>query len=236
MRKKNIVILNSVVMLCIIFACAGVGKVTADSYIDNVELEDYLSNPDLKVGYCGIGYDAERDRGFVDPGEVESVKDLIAEDTVIVKAKLNCNFQRKLYYECILSELDVLAVYKGNLNKEDMISVFEPVDCYSKIKMDCTDGYSMMQDGTEYILFLKPLKNTYYGDDKYVYAPSSTTYSKYALNDSIPELFPEKELEEIEFMNFYKDVKEEEMYLYDSEDYNKYVRLKKQVLDKFDAR
>lgn len=222
-------------MLLSVILCMIAGRCTANSFINNIDLDEYLANSELKVVYCDIGYDETTNKGFIDGNKAETVEDLEAGSSIIVKVKLNNSYQRQKYYECILSQVEIEKVYKGDLKTGDILNVFEPVDCYTNRAVYCTDGYSMMQNDCEYILFLKPLKNSYFGEDDYVYAPSSTTYSKYLCKNKKPRLFERKEIEEGDeiAMLKYSDIKNEEVYLYDEEKYNKYISLKKQVLEKY---
>lgn len=233
MKRKQIVILGSIVLILCTAACALVGRATAKSYLDNVELKDYLSNPELKIGYFGKGYDKDTSRDFIDPETINSVEDLASNNTVIVKAELNSTYQRKLYYECVLSEINIITVYQGSVKEGDSLSIFEPANCTLKNQLLCTDGYSMMQEGQEYILFLKPMKNTYFGKSKYVYTPTTTTFSKYPVNNAKPKLLTQEELEEPSHMYNYNEIKDTEIYLYDSISYNKYIAIKQQVSEKY---
>ena len=220
-------------MIIIVAICAIVGRVTANSYVDNVDLQEYLAKENITIAFCDMGYDPDTNKGYLDNDKIYEVDDLITEDAIIVTAKLNNAFKRKLYYECIFSEVEILEVYAGDLKAGETISVFEPVDCGFENQILCTDGYSMMQEGEEYVLFLKKLKNTYYGEDDYVYAPSSTVYSKYSINDTMPKLFTYDELEEEENLYLYDKIKNQDVYLYDKGNYEKYVELKKEVLERY---
>ncbi len=232
MKKRGIRIWTSIAVLLIVF-CIVVGRLTAGSYVDNVEIEQYLANPDVTVAYCGMGYDATTHVGYLDNDKIQSVDDLLAEDVVVVKARLNSKFQRKRYYECVLSQIDIITCYEGNQKAGDSIHIFEPTDCFSDDQILCTDGYNMMQPGKEYILFLKTLQNTYFGPDKYVYAPNSTRYSKYLVGNSKPKLFSYDELEEPEKLHLYSEVREQEVFLYEKEEYDKYLKLKNEVIEKY---
>lgn len=233
MGKKIGITVFSIVFVLLFLSCIIIGRITAGSYVDNVELEQYLSNPDLTVAYCGMGYDAVTNRGYLDNEEIQCVDNLLTTDVVVVKVKLHENFLRKIYYECILSKVDIIKCYKGNLKEGDSIDMFEPVDCSFTDQMLCTDGYSLMQEDKEYIIFLKPLQNTYYGSDKYVYAPYSTLYGKYPIDDNIPKRFSYDELEEPECLYTYSKIKNQEVYLYEQDEYDKYLKLKKEVMEKY---
>lgn len=137
--------------------------------------------------------------------------------------------KQSIYYECVLSKFEVDEVYGGEIKAGNSIYIFEPVDCREN-QMDCTDGYSLMKRQEEYVLFLTKLKNAGYGDGEYVYAPISTTYEKYSCKDSFPNRLSEEVLEEPEKMHAYSEYNQE-VYLYDKEMYDKYCRLKKQVLE-----
>jgi hypothetical protein len=233
MSRKNKIKIGCMVMFFSILISIIVGRCTAKSYINNVILEDYLSNSNLKVEYCDMGYDYDTNKGFIDGNKIEDIQDLESGSDIIVKVKLNENYIRQIYGECILSQVEIEEVYKGDLKIGEKLNVFEPDACVLKDCMLATDGYSMMQDDCEYILFLKTLPNTFFGKGDFVYAPSSTTYSKYLCKDVNPRLFQSEELEEPETMLKYSNIKEEEVYLCDEEQYQKYLSLKNQVLDKY---
>ena len=233
MRKRTEIKIFGIIFVLLVVFCIVIGRITAGSYIDNVELEQYLSDQKVTVAYCGMGYDPVTNRGYINNDEIQGIDDLTTKDAVIVKARLNSEFQRKLYYECILSRIDIIECYEGNLKEGDSINIFEPVDCGFEDQILCIDGYSMMQPEKEYILFLKTLQNTYFGSDKYVYAPSSTLYSKYQVDSDKPKLFSYEELEEPESLHLYSEIKNQEVYLYEKEKYKKYLKLKDEVMKKY---
>jgi hypothetical protein len=233
MRKKTKLKIFVMLWGVTILISVVVGKLTASSFVDNVELEQYLSNKDIKIAYCVMGYDPDTNVGYLNNEEVQSLDDLLVDkDTIVAKVILSKNFQRKIYLESIFSQVEIVECESGNLKKGEKIEILEPVDCGANVIL-CTDGYSMMQEGKEYIVFLKPLKNTYYGHSKYIYAPNSTLYSKFPTQPSTPHLFRYEELEEPEKLYSYEKMKDEEVYLYDKKEFNKYLKLKKEVLERF---
>lgn len=219
-----------VAMACIILSCVVVGRVTANSFVDETDLDEYLSQKNPKICYCEMGYDEDTNVGFVNGDKIQAISDMMKEDTEVARVRLKKEVKRSIYYECVLSSVEIEEVYQGSLEQGDVISVFEPVDC-RETEIDCTDGYSLMQEEEEYILFLKPLKNAGYGDGKYVYAPVSTTYAKYLCSDSLPNLFTEEELENPDTMFSYSECKDDEVYLHNQEMYEKYCKLKKQTME-----
>lgn len=234
MSRRKLVCINGLILLICLILSTIIGVHTAASYVNDVELEGYLANSDLKVAYFDIGYDEETNRGYVDPSTVQEIEDLFAEDTIVVRACLDKEYVRESYYECVLTQIEVVEVLYGDCDNYDTMLVFEPVDCYSDTFIACTDGYSFMQEDVEYILFLKPLQNTFYGDDELVFSFSTKMYSKYPLNDEIPQLFEISELTEPDSMYLYSEIKEEEIYLYDEETYDTYLYLKEQVKEMYD--
>lgn len=207
--------------------CIVIGKITSRSFVDDTNLDKYLLQKNPKVCYCDMGYDADTHIGFINGEEIKDIEDLM-DDTIIIKAHLKNGQPRSIYYECVLSYLEVDMVYQGNVETGKTIWYFEPVDCCLS-SIDCTDGYNLMQPNKEYILFLKRLKNAGYSDDKYVYAPASTTYGKYLDEDSMPRLYKESEIEEPDTSILYNEIKREEVFLDDEEMYEKYCMLKKQA-------
>lgn len=214
----------------LIFAvCLVVGQIVAKSFVDNTDLQEYLDKCDPVICYCDIGYDEDTNVGFLDSTKIQDISDLTS-NAEVIKGHLVENKKSSIYYECVLSEVEIDDVYVGGLQKGEHIYVFEPVDC-RRNQLDCTDGYSLMNKKEEYVLFLSKLKNAGYGEGEYVYAPKSTTFGKFLYKDSVPTQFSEESLEEPDQMIPYSKCKKEEVYLYDGEMYNKYCRLKKQVLE-----
>ncbi|MGN0393982.1 MAG: hypothetical protein ACI4EF_01340 [Coprococcus sp.] len=228
MSKKIKVVVTASFVISIVLAVI-YGRITAKSFVDDTNLDDYLSNENLIIEYCDIGYDENTNVGFVDGEKVNDIDDLIEADTVVVKAHLNKAYERQIYYECVLSEIEITQVYRGDYKEGDILLYFEPVDCICDEYMDCTDGYSLMQEDKEYVLFLKPLKNAGYGESEYVFAPVSTTYGKFLLSESKPKLYKEDKIAYIDGQTLYKDNKDEEIYLYDEGMYEKYCKLKEQA-------
>lgn len=203
------------------------GLVTRRTFVDNTDLETFVS-ADPIVEYCDMNYAEDASLGLVDGYSVESVGDLMADGETVVKVYLKDTWHRELYQECVLSQVEVKQVYQGDVKPGDDILVFEPVTCGGNF-MDCTDGYTLMQEGQEYVLFLKRLKNAGYGDDEYVYIPGCLTYGKFTYSDSVPPEYIDYLEEDPHFK--YSEVRDAEIIAMDKEQYDKYCRLKKVVYD-----
>ena len=78
------------------------------------------------------------------------------------------------------------------------------------------------------MLFLKKLKNAGYGDAEYVYMPQCMTYGKYTYGDSVPEKYIDSK--DSDKIPSYSDIRDAEVIVLDDEQYDKYCRLKKEVM------
>ena len=227
-RKKSALTAAAVLVAVLVMGII-VGRVTSASFIHNEDLETYLKNPDLKVVYCDMGYDEDTNRGYLDNEKITKRESLETPEAVIVKVRQNAKYERKISYECVISQVEVEQVYQGELAEGEMLTILEPVDCESPKEMMCTDGYSLMQKGQEYILFLKKLKNSHYGSDPYVYAPSSTQFGKYPVESGDVTLFTPEQIDDGEFLN-YSEIGQEEIFLDEKEVYERYLKLREEVL------
>lgn len=226
-----------IIVICMCWACmigcVIVGRNTANSFVDNTDYKMYTEKEDYRVYFCEMDYAEDEDFGFIADDSIESLEDLQREDVLVVKAKLKKDAKRCLYCESVLSYIEILDVYSGNMKKGDVVGFFEPLDCRD-MQMDATDGYAPMQEEGTYILFLQQLKNTFFGDDKYVYRLANLTYGKYNYDDKIPRIFKEEQLEPGYDENLrYKDIQDADVLLYDQESYEKYCRLKKSVWEAY---
>lgn len=236
-RKKIIYI-----VLCIVIFAATINEVrygykVRKSYQNNVEFNDYLKTKNLKVQNSVYPYDEDYD--LYGKGEkISKFSDLQKKSDIIVKIKLNSGFHRKIYKECIFSEAEILKCYKGNLKKGQRIQFFEPVDCTGcGNPMLLEEGYTPMNENTEYFVFFMKVRDSYFGKNKYVYLPVSLTYGKYNITAGNPKLFKKSEASEdvtdIKKLKKYSEVRNEEVFLYDKKKYELFIQLKKQVLEKY---
>ena len=233
-RHQRIVRIIVVCMCCAcIIACVIVGRITANSFVDNTDYNMYTEKENYEVYFCEMDYAEDEEFGFIEDDNIESLKDLQKEDVIVVKVKLKKGAKRCLYYESVLSYIEILDVYSGNLKKGDIIGFFEPLDC-RETQMDATDGYAPMQEEGTYILFLQQLKNTFFGDDDYVYRLANLTYGKYNYDDKIPRLFEEEQLEPGYDKSLqYEELHNADVLLYDKESYEKYCKLKTAVWEEY---
>lgn len=213
------------------------GAYIKNSFQDDVEYEEYLKTKDLKVQFHPYPYDENYDM-YGGREKIYNFSDLQKEADVIVKLRLNPDFQRKIFRECIFSEADILKCYRGKIKEGEKIHLFEPVNCTGfGNPMLSEEGYSPMIENEEYIMFLKKVKNSYFSKDQYVYLPVSLTYGKYKADKSMPRLFKEDEIgtdvDDINTLPQYSEVKNQEVFLYEKKSYDLFVCLKDQVLKKY---
>lgn len=228
--KKLLVFLLIVLFAITLNKAITSGKENKNSYINDVNFSSYLDNSELKVWYIPYPFDEDYDI-YGEGNNVQSLSDLDKVSAVIVKARLNPEFIRQIYYECVLSEIEILEVYKGDLEVGGKINIFEPVNCTFKTTMISPHGYIPMQSNEEYLLFLMPLKNSLFGEADYVYLPSTITYSKYKFDNSEPRIFTQEALERE--VAQYSEIKHEELYLYDEKIHKLFVDIKNAALEKY---
>ena len=105
---RTLVLMAMVVMLIV---CVIGGRVVANSFVDNTNLDTYLQQKNPAICYCEIGYDEDTNIGFVDGDKIQDVCDIM-NNTEVVKVHLNQEKKRSIYYECILSTVEVDEVYQ----------------------------------------------------------------------------------------------------------------------------
>lgn len=212
------------IIACILLVAVLFGVFTRASFYDNTNLDEYLSSNPM-VEYCDMNYASDAELGFVDGQDINSLKDILNYEVIVVRGQLLQNTDRQIYQECVLSQFVVAKTYRGEV-VEDIISILEPVDCSRDI-MDYTDGYTLMKNSTEYVLFLKKLRNAGYGDSDIIYTPICTTFGKFENNENTPTKYIDKIEEEVSYT--FDATSDAEIFVADEEAYVKYCRIKQEV-------
>ncbi|MGM9974586.1 MAG: hypothetical protein ACI33K_11165 [Clostridiaceae bacterium] len=230
--KKILVFLLITVFIIGLSYSISYGRNIKKSYINDVDFDTYLENRELKVQAMPYPFDEDYDI-YGSGDSVHSFLELEDLSKIVVRVKLSPEFIRNIYTGCVLSEVEILEIYKGDLEIGEKINIFEPINCTfinSKVqpKIYSYEGYSPMDLEKEYLLFLMPAKNSYFGDNDIIYLPSTITYSKFKLDNNQPKLFTEEELE-VEGV-IYSEIKDEEVYLYDKKMYELFVKIKAEAL------
>ncbi|QIB26966.1 hypothetical protein [Caloranaerobacter azorensis] len=163
-----------------------------------------------------------------------SLSDLINDSDVIVRGSaLN---ERMYLHEATLTAFKVNTVYKGS---QDIVGtniyIFEPSSFNFEYKFfRVYDGYSLMKEGNEYILFLKKWRYTEYLDynpyyknkDIYILAHNSGIDKYNVKADSFSEIMSKDK-------KYYGQIAQYDFYVYDKNEMDKYIKIKNEVLNYF---
>ncbi|MDR2834195.1 MAG: hypothetical protein LBV67_10815 [Streptococcaceae bacterium] len=204
------------------------GLQTRKSFVDDVEIGNYLNQEELKFSIRDDVSDITQ--SFVDMESIKSVEDLEEVSPIIVKVKVNKEASRKMYSDDTLTTVEVLEVMKGQVDKKEIL-VFEPIDINHLEGADyvnSTDGYNWMNDDEEYILYLRPLKAANYSKDKIVYLPTTTLFSKYSNSQKSPVLLDQTKINNCTVK--YSEIEANEVLITDYQMLEKFLQLKDQVI------
>lgn len=206
------------------------GSCVKKSYNDDTDFYKYINNQSLEVMYYYYPFDKNYD--IYGEGDIISkFSDLENFSDVIIRGTLDYSAKRDIYVECILTQVQVQECYKGNLSKNDKIKIFEPVNCTGIDNvMLCSEGYAPMTNDAQYILYLKQVKNSLFGENQYLYVPVSIKYGKYKMSKEDPKLFTINELDDVKTVKYNK-IKDIEIFLFEESEHNKYIQFKKKTLE-----
>lgn len=228
MRNKKLLCIVAVIIICL----AGLtvkGCEVKKSFADDTDVRKYLESADLSFVSNPYPYSTKND-AFADYNDIKGYEDLDRVSPVIIKAHTEAGLKRQIYYQCVLSQASVDEVYKGNtLCEGDIIDIFEPFNLSSEHKIVSDDGYNLMNDEEEYILFLLPLKDSNYSKQKTVYCMSATVMSKYSCQSAGFRLYDDEEIETGTYD--YSDIKNEDVFISDIEDFKIYNSIRKTLTD-----
>ena len=228
MRNKKLLCIVAVIIICL----AGLtvkGCEVKKSFADDTDVRKYLESVDLRFVSNPYPYSTKND-AFADYNDIKGYEDLDRVSPVIIKAHTEAGLKRQIYYQCVLSEVVVDEVYKGAaLCKGDIIDIFEPFDLSSEDKIVSDDGYNLMNDGEEYILFLLPLKDSNYSGQKTVYCMSTIVLSKYSCKSAGFRLYDDEKIEAGVYD--YNDIKNEDVFISDRETFKVYNSIRKNLTD-----
>lgn len=222
---------GAVLFLLLFIVSLVYGHHIQSSYVHDTCFQDLLKDENLRVLYYHYPFDKQYDI-YGEGQSVNDLQDIEHGADLIVKVRMESSSKREIYQECVLSQAQVIKQYKGDALLKTAISIFEPVNCTGiKGMLLCSEGYSPMQEGTEYILFLKQLKNSLFGEDAYVYLPSTLTFSKYAVDEHRAQALPKKEMETEGML--YSEIRNEEVFLYEQTAVEWFAEVKEQVLNRY---
>ncbi|MGL4874313.1 MAG: hypothetical protein ACRC30_06640 [Clostridium sp.] len=207
--------ISSLIILFSIF----IAIITRNSFIDNT-----LYASDLFLDYT-VQLD-EKPLPFYD-NSTNTLDSLFNESELVVKVKTTTN--QLLQNKCILSEVLITAIYKGNDSLVNTnINIYE----YGFMEMNsqsyiAPSGYIPMKPNNEYILFLKhPTPSSVYKENFYI--PLNPKYSKYTTN-------PSDFIKYTDNLNF-KNIHEFNIILNNEKDIKAYTEIKNDLLLKIQSK
>lgn len=222
MKFKNILL----VIIFILFLSVYMAVKTKLSYINDVDINKCINEINTKLYISS--YEEDITEVFTLNESVIEVSDLENISPIIVKVKVNPIKERRRFYLCTLTNVEVIEVYNGEVD-ENNIDIFEPIDISinkenGEIIVDSLDGYNWMKESKEYILFLRPLKDSNYSNNESVYLPTTTLLSKYEISNNKAENLNINEL-----VNYY-DIRNEEIFTDNYEIINKFNYFKDNIM------
>lgn len=200
------------------------------SFIKDTDINLYTNNKD--ISYMTVEYEEDITKSFIKNEDISKLEQLEKISQIVVKVKVDDSVPREMYEETTLTKVIIKEVLKGELDKSS-IYVFEPFDCYNGdnlLYLYSLDGYNIMNENSEYILFLREIKDSNYTPDNSIYMPTTTLLSKYSINDKMLKL---NNVKLINNQVKYYDVKNLDIISDNSENIEKYNDIKLSILNKY---
>lgn len=175
MNNKTVLKIAAITGVIITVATIVVAIVTKLSFVNNVDQRIYMN------GNYRVSLMPDLNEVFLD-NQIKNMENLEEVSDVIVRVKVDLEEERKFNSDMTITNVKIVEVYKGNVEEDD-IYIIEPVYYFtSGDYIISTQGYYWMNDEDEYILFLEKVKDAHFGEQEYIYLPTTTLYSKYNMN------------------------------------------------------
>ena len=178
MNREKKFILLFVPFLVFVFV---VGMVTERSWMDNLD-----ANAQIQAGetrYLNLSDDEEYERGYLTPdaADEDSLKEV---SEYILKVELNG--KRINFCQSILSQVRVLQVYKDkdDILPGDEVIVYEPCSFRYDMLYYSLGGYNIMQEGKQYLLFLRYARQSHMNPSQKGLVPVNTKFSKFEISET----------------------------------------------------
>ena len=223
--RRFIWIIITIILLAMIMLAFNVRQ----SFVKDTDINLYINDENVLCTILEHREDITKD--FIKNEEISKLEQLEKISPVIVKVKVDSDSSREIYEEATLTKVNVKEVFKGNLDKES-IYVFEPfyILTDTPIIINLLDGYNLMNTESEYILFLRDMKDSNYTPDDTIYMPTTTLLSKYSINNTLLKLNSAKLInDEVKYYN----VKGLDIINNNLKDIEKYNDMKLNVLKKY---
>lgn len=221
-----------IIIIIILLAMIMLAFNVRQSFVKDTDINLYINDKNILCTILEHQEDITKD--FIKNEEISKLEQLEKMSPVIVKVKVDSDSPREIYEEATLTKVKVKEVFKGNLDKES-IYVFEPFYILTDppIIINSLDGYNLMNTDSEYILFLRDMKDSNYTPDDTIYMPTTTLLSKYSINNTILKLNSAKLINnEVKYYN----VKGLDIINNNLKDIEKYNDMKLNVLKKYTNR
>lgn len=224
--KKNHLFISIIILLSLLSIATAI--TVRASLVDDInfneiknEVDDYIVNyyKDKVYGMQYFNYD------------IDNFKKLKKESKFILKVKLSGN--RKNLYGTVLSEIEVLKVYKGDsISKGDKVYIYEPSYIYGET-YHSIEGYNLMLTNNEYIIYVNELKTpdgyrkTRIQEKSYMF--TSLQFAKFSTNtNNINEVYNLLDFDNGDIK--YRDIKHDEFIVTDKKELDIYNNIKKQSM------
>lgn len=203
----------------------------SQSFIEDTDINLHINNKD--ISYESVEYEEDITKSFIKNEDIANLDRLEKISPIIVKAKVDDSAKREIYEGTTLTKVIIKEVFKGDLNQDSMY-VFEPFDCYNEDNLSylySLDGYNIMNEDSEYILFLREIKDSNYTPDDNIYMPTTTLLSKYPAKN---KMLISNNFNLINDQVKYYNVKDLDIISNNSRDIEKYNEMKLNVLKKYE--
>lgn len=203
-----------------------------NSFIRDTDIYSFIN--DNSIIYTSDKYEEDITKSFVKNKNIQNLKALEDISPIIVRVKVDDSAPRDLYEGTTLTKVIVEEVYKGSLEKE-YIYLFEPFDVFegenSNRFIYSIDGYNILKNDSEYVLFLKSMKDSTYTSERNIYLPTTTSLSKYKVENKDVSTVDKYKLENNSIK--YRDVEDLDIITSDENTMNKYNEIKDEVIKKY---
>ncbi|MGL5439112.1 MAG: hypothetical protein ACRDA4_01835 [Filifactoraceae bacterium] len=173
-----------------------------------------------------------------------NTKQLHQNSEMILRVKLKNSNERMILNDSTLSKCIVQEVYKGNLNANDEIYLYENISIRSswheypkpptKIYYDITSsGYNFMKDNEEYIIFVNEIKNPIPNDKTKTYLIYDSVFGKFNTNDEVNSIPIDEDIILNGSGYNYKNVEDFDILVTDDKIIKKYKDIKDDILKKY---
>lgn len=229
---------------CLLCMVVGVAVISAILLSRSIKGPEYMSDVtnELDDSNMSVYYMDSTESNYFNQHDSEDVNynsldELEKKASIIVRVKVEN--ERKMYLQAVKTKVKVLEVYKGELQINSDIFVYEPSNllCISYSAYTCCGGYQLMQQDTEYVMFLrnldKPEGYSYRGDEEISYLPISCLYGKYSVKETgkTPTVISEDDICNQKYT--YSEISQYPVLCTTEEELNSYKTLLEQVKQKY---